>query len=657
MILKLSVTLLLMAFVSDLFSQEVKLSERISEIAEELAADENDPGAADIFSDMLYELTQYPVKINSGDEKEISRLFFLTDFQVKAIADYVRTNGMILTPFEIANIPGFDRETAETMIPFITLEKHLTLSGDSTGLKQTILNNFIYKTTPHDTSTLGSPWKILAKYKLTYNSFTFGFTAEKDPGEKLFSGKPPLPDFLSGYICYNGRGLIRRIIAGDFSARFGQGTNINTGMRTGLSLTAPGYLSARNEIRPYTSTDENNFFRGAATELTYKNFELALFYSMNRIDASLYEKTDSSISAIKAFYTSGLHPSEITMLKKDVVYESDFGANISCNYKNLRTGFIISETRFSFPVHPDQSDPACINAFTGFKNTLFTVYYNSLVKRAVLYGEISASELNRYAFVQGLSFRPAERLNLNLLYRNYSPGFVSFRGSGPVRSLSGSNEYGILGNFTFEAARFLFISAGTEMKYYPWLRYRCSSPSFAKRHEIRLKYMQSQNLTFEALYSQRSSVADNENVNKIPGQQVTIIKSVKGSVKFSPSEYLTLITRADYKTVDPSGNNGTLLLQDINLRLRRVPVSVWMRYSIFNTGGFDSGLYTWENDLLNSFSVPVLYGKGSHLYIMTSWKIFYRAELRIKYGITSTQVINFRMKETNEIKIQLRINI
>jgi hypothetical protein len=100
-----------------------------------------------------------------------------------------------------------------------------------------------------------------------------------------------------------------------------------------------------------------------------------------------------------------------------------------------------------------------------------------------------------------------------------------------------------------------------------------------------------------------------------------------------------------------------LLLQDINLRFRKFPVSMWIRYAIFNTGGYDSGLYTWENDLLNSFSIPVLYGTGNRAYILASWRISDKAELRIKYGATTTSVINSRMKEANEFKIQLKIMI
>ena len=150
-------------------------------------------------------------------------------------------------------------------------------------------------------------------------------------------------------------------------------------------------------------------------------------------------------------------------------------------------------------------------------------------------------------------------------------------------------------------------------------------------------------------------MADNPDENKIPSQNDIITQSVKWSVRYSPSEYLTLNTRVDYKIVKPLESKGMLLLQDVNLRFRKFPVSFWMRYAIFKTGSFESCLYTWENDLLNSFSIPSLYGTGNRAYIMSSWKISNKAEFRIKYGVTATTVTNLRMKEAKELKFQLRV--
>ena len=112
--------LLLLSISINLLSQERQLSESIISIAEELADDETDPEAAGIYVEKLYDLAEKPVNLNSADETELSRLFFLTDFQIKALADYVSSSGKIYSVFEIANIPGFDREQAEMMIPFIS---------------------------------------------------------------------------------------------------------------------------------------------------------------------------------------------------------------------------------------------------------------------------------------------------------------------------------------------------------------------------------------------------------------------------------------------------------------------------------------------------------------------------------------------------------
>ena len=634
-------------------SQEAKLSEIISAVAEELAADENDPGAVEVFIEHLYELTEDPVKINSGDEDEISRLFFLNGFQVKALADYVKTTGIIVSPYEIANVPGFDKETTEMMVPFISFESSFRVHADSTGIRHISLSNFIIKPSLSDSFSPGSPWKILTKYKLLAGSFSGGFTIEKDPGEKLFLGDPPALDFFSGYMTWQGTGLIKRVVIGDFSARFGQGTGINTGIRTGLSLTTPGYLAGKSEIRPYTSTDENNFFRGAAAELSLKNFDMSLFFSSNKIDATL----DESGTSVKSLFKTGLHNSSGTMIKKDALGEISYGLNISYNLNNLRTGILWTENRFSLPFIPENVNPADKYEFNGDKNTLYTIYYNCLLKRFILFGEFSYSGLNKHAFVQGMSLRPADRLNINLIYRNYTPGFISFHGNGPAGSSANKNESGILGNITFEAAKYLFISAGSDIRYFPWLRYRCSAPSTGRKHEIRIRYLPSDRLSFEVLYNYRYSMVDNLSETGIPVQKEITAQSVRGYVKYSPVNNIVFGTRLDFKAVNPSGSNGMLLSQDIIVRFRKIPVSIWARYCIYNTGGFESGIYTWENDLLNSFNIPVMYGSGTRGYLMASWKPGDKLEMRFKYGITKKEDAGNSYINTSEFKIQLKINI
>jgi hypothetical protein len=99
-----------------------------------------------------------------------------------------------------------------------------------------------------------------------------------------------------------------------------------------------------------------------------------------------------------------------------------------------------------------------------------------------------------------------------------------------------------------------------------------------------------------------------------------------------------------------------ILFQEISYSFSRIPVTLWARYCLFNTDDWDARIYTYENDLLYSFSIPALYGEGSRSYIMARWKIGELAELRIKYGITSAVTTGKSVENTDEIKMQFRVS-
>lgn len=642
-------------FTSNALSQELELSEVIINIAEELANDDSNPDAASSYIERLQELAENPVKLNSSGENELSRLFFLSDFQVKALADYAHSSGKIITIFELANIPGFDRETVEMMIPFITLDTNYKTGIDSAHGKSTLLTNLYFKPGNIDTASIGPPWKILTKYKFSAGGFSAGLTVEKDPGEKFFSGNPPLTDFLSANLSYKGNGLIRRIVIGDYSARFGQGTNINTGIRTGLSLTAPGYMSGSNEIRPYTSTDENNFFRGVATEISIKDLGISVFYSDKNSDATISSSSGITNNYIENFYLSGIHNTSSLLMKKDAISEQSYGLNLSYNFKNLRAGLIWSENRFSLPILPAAGAPEDVFSFRGDRNSLYTFYYNGFIRKILVYGEFSASGNRRAALIQGMSLRPSDRLTIGFLFRHYDAGFTSFHGNGTASTSSSGNSQGILGNFTFEAARHLFISGGVDLQNFPWLKYRSSSPSEGTKQEIRVKFLPTEKLTIESTYSYRLSMADKNITTGVPELEKMITRSLKGLVKYSLSDKLIFVTRLEYKIAYPSESRGSGLVQDLNYNFEKLPLTIWFRSCVFNTGSWDSRLYFYENDLLYSYSIPAYSGEGSRSYLMVKWEIGRFAEVRVKYAFTSLIEKNeTNLAERRDLRIQFK---
>lgn len=630
--------------------QEVAIPDAISDVAEELAADESDPEAASIFAELLNELADDPVNINSKDESELSRLFFLSTFQVRSLASYTASTGMIVSPYEIANIPGFDRETATMMMPFITLSVKPTPSG-AAFFRSTLLTNFSVRSSDIDTSSPGSPFRHLIKYKFISGTLSGGMTAEKDAGEKYFDANYSVPDFLSAHLTYSGTGLVRKFIIGDYGARFGLGTNINTGMRTGLSLTSPVNITARDEIKPYTSTDENNFFRGMAGQFQIKDLKLIVYHSSHKIDAAVSTSGPGMPFFIESLYKTGLHNSASSSSKKDAVNETSSGASFSYRFNNLNAGITYARHILSLPVYTAGNEPSDLFDFNGNMNSIISLYYTGLIKRMILAGEISGTERSDIAFVQSLSLRPADRLTINLLYSSYEPGYKAFHSNGPLSSSSGDNQKGLFGSFSIEAARHLFISAGCDIRRYPWIKYRCSAPSTGTKAEIRIKYVPPERLMAEIVYNKRLTVTDSGEGTAISRQTETTDRTIKCLVRYTLPEGLILTTRADLKIISPSESRGFLVMHDVNYRFRNIPVSAWFRHCIYNTDDWSSRIYTWENDLLYNFSIPALSGRGSRTYLVAGWKIRDGTELRIKYGITSGYNDT---KELRELRVQVR---
>ena len=150
-------------------------------------------------------------------------------------------------------------------------------------------------------------------------------------------------------------------------------------------------------------------------------------------------------------------------------------------------------------------------------------------------------------------------------------------------------------------------------------------------------------------------MVNNSDSAAIPDQKELLNRNVKGSIRYSISDNLIIGIRADFKLADPSESRGTLLLQDVIYKFRKLPVSVWFRYCLFKTNDWDSRIYTYENDLLYSFSIPALFGEGSRSYLMVKWEFCKFAELRLKYGITSQITTGNTVINTDEFKMQFRI--
>lgn len=635
-------------------SQEISQSLSLSGIAEELASEGNDPESASMFLSKLQELTDDRVKINSGSETELARLFFLSDFQIKAILDYTKNAGPLLTVYEIAVIPGFDKNIAEMLSRFISLEMDDGHSSDSVRFRSNLLTGISFRNSSDDSLSIGPANKLLLRYRFTAGAVTGNLTCEKDYGEKYLSGTPAAPEYIVAGLAYSGKKVIRKIVAGDFSARFGAGTNVNTGLRRGLSLLSAMTLSASNEIKQYSSTDENRALRGIAATIGFSDFQFTGFASAKRSDATLLSQSGVSLDSFESFYTAGLHNTYLLRNKKDAVTLTSLGLAASYDIKNMKIGAAFSSTGLSLPVAADTTDLSKIFSFTGNQLYISTAYYNLIIKNILLSGEISYTSTHSRAIVQSVSMRPSPRLNLSVFLRCYDRGYISFLGSGPGSGSKNSNEKGISTRFTLEAAKHLFIDAGVDLTVYPWLKYLLSSPSQSVRKEIRIRYLPSENISLNLNFSSRKTGADADVTTGIAPLNYKTSRTFRISLHYSPAKNISIATTAALVASGPQKNKGSVLSQDLSFAFRSVPLTVSARLCIYNTSNWDSRIYLYENDLLYSYSVPALSGKGIRQYLILMWKPGDKFDLRLRYSSSIKQDDNVSLTPLREIKIQTR---
>ena len=139
-------------------------------------------------------------------------------------------------------------------------------------------------------------------------------------------------------------------------------------------------------------------------------------------------------------------------------------------------------------------------------------------------------------------------------------------------------------------------------------------------------------------------------------------------VSYQPFEFLVFKNRLDftsYKQEFEGTENGYLIYQDILYRPKKFPLELTFRYALFDTDGYDSRIYTYENDVLYAFSVPSYFDAGQRMYLMAKWKVLEQLNVWFRLGRliyserntvgSGSDLINKNHK--TEIKVQLQLKL
>ena len=298
--------------------------------------------------DRLFTLYSNPIDLNRGDRERLQFLFFLTEEQISGILSYHQNHGEFLTICKFQTIQGFDESIIQRLIPFVTID-HNPVPSLKTALKVPKIHDLFLRHqiilevkkdyTPADTSSsgkistcyAGDPSRLHARSLYAKPGlYSFGFTIEKDPGETMVwdpSTSRYGMDYYSFHAMIANRGILKKVIVGDYSMDFGQGLVFGSELNFGKGIESIPTIRRNNlGLRLYRSVYEDRDFSGVATSISARNFEINASYSYVNRDAII--KTDSS-NIVEEFITSiqtvGLHRTPQKLEQKIILLINHLG--------------------------------------------------------------------------------------------------------------------------------------------------------------------------------------------------------------------------------------------------------------------------------------------------------------------------------------------
>ena len=224
-------------------------------------------------------LSESPVEINLAGRACLEASGLMTQYQVASLLDYRSRCGDILSVHELADVDGFGKESAEAMSMFISFVSR-ALPGKSSDYRSAVRNALSVNESgkvaiPFDGTGADTDWSWTLKYRADApGRYDAGISLRRDYGVRT-----PLPSRGSGFATFYGWHHACRIIAGDYSLRFGQGMALWTGFSMAGVNSLESFWKRPSGISPSYSLSASSSMRGAALSLEFGKFALSAFSS------------------------------------------------------------------------------------------------------------------------------------------------------------------------------------------------------------------------------------------------------------------------------------------------------------------------------------------------------------------------------------------
>ena len=673
------------------------LNQLLIEQIERLAEDsEEELDYEDLLDNYIF-FSENPVNINSEEVLQLVELNLLSAFQYEALQQYRRSFGDFLFLDELEMVDGFDEQTLAIIRPVVCITKDdskdkLTFNKlarygkhQIAGRYEQILEKQQGYASIDDSSLLakpnsrflGSPQRYRLKYTYNYrNKIRAGFVLEKDPGEMFFTDKVSDTvkallgknyirgfDFVGFHLYAKDLGIVKNAVLGDYQLAFGQGLTMWSGMSFGKAVAGSSVMKQGRGVTPKSSASEYAFMRGAAVTLGGGPFRGTVFYSHRWIDANV-SLADSLNEAelVSSLQETGYHRTIGELQDRHVIRQQVIGGHLAYAIAHFEVGYTLHHTWLSTPL---QLKPSNYNQyyFQGQKLTDQGIDFKYVKGKFAVFGEGSMSinpevkgpELVEgptsiqsgvstnsttlgFAGLIGTTIKPAGYLNFTLLYHDYGKTYQNLFSNAFGEGSRNQGQRGVYLGVEVAPAPYWHILAYADQFQFPWLTSQVNTPSRGHDYYFRLSHSFNRRTNAYLQFRSKTKMKNSTDAFVFSHYPIFYTKnSIRFNINYGLRNGLVFSNKAEYahyRNDDGSNSHGYFICQDVSYKPEDKPFSLTFRYALFDTQDYDARVYAYENDVLYSFSVPALYGKGMRVYLLGKVRIFKSLTLYARIGST-----------------------
>jgi hypothetical protein len=574
---------------------------------------------------------KHPINLNAATADELKQLQLLTDLQIDHLIKYRNLLGKLISVYELQAIPAWDVQTIRRILPFITVTNQVNLKesfkerlkgGNKMLLFRVsrILEESIGYDTTRSSYYLGDRNHLLFQYRYQYkNLLYYGLTADKDAGEQFFKGAQNKGfDFYSAHFFARDLGNIKALAIGDYSVNLGQG--LIQWHSLAFKKSSEVLLTKRQApvLLPYRSPGEFYFNRGIGATYKKGNIETTLFASYKKIGGNI---SVDSTEVFTSFNSFGYYRTKNETEERNNINLTSYGGNISFGKNLLKVGLNGIAHQFSLPLQK-RDEPYNYYVLSGKSWMNASVDYSYTYKNVHLFGEVAVDKNFSRAVLSGLLVSLDPKADLSIIYRNMQKEYQTLFGNAFTESVLPSNEKGIYAGINFRPFTNWQINAYGDFYSFPFLRYRIDAPGKGRDYLVHVSYKP--NKMFEMYLRYRNEVRPlNVKNGTFNSPEQTWRQNLRFHFLNTINRTWQLKGRVELNWFNRKGadrEEGFLTyVEGSYTGFQKLSLNTRLQY--FETGGYNSRIYAYENDVLYSFSIPAFFNKGFRYYLNVNYDI------------------------------------